>query len=430
MKKRKDLAVALIVVVGLALPGCAPTATPTPEPEPITVSVWVTDAPAVRRAAEAYEQETGRRVIVEEIAREVLREKEVTELTSGAGAYDLLWVPSEWIAEFAEGGLLEPLDGLMSNADLPQPDQTDWASPGAVDAYRYEGRLYGFPVSMDAQFLYYRTDLIDTPPDTWDEYLEVAIDNTTEDRYGTALFGKLPESIAWDFYSYFLSFGGVLLDESLHPMVNSEAGVAALTYYTDLLREHEVVPPGVPTYEYPEVLAAFQQGAVAMCIQWNAAYGDFAREGTSPLIFDRFAATVLPGTLLEDGTIRRSVLGHVWGFVLNASSQNKEDAYRFLVYLTGREGLQYFPTDGASINVNSRAVLSDPAMIAAHPEFPLLNETFESLVLWPNTTVTSDIIRALATEASAALTGMKTPQEAMDDANAAIDQLMRDAGYY
>jgi multiple sugar transport system substrate-binding protein len=430
MKTRKYLIGMLIFIIACTLPGCAPKATPTPEAEPITVAVWVTDAPAVKKAAEAYELETGRKVIVEEIAREVLREKEITELTSKAGAYDVLWVPSEWIAEFAEGGLLEPLDDLMSNPDLPQPDQSDWASPGSVDAYRYRGKLYGFPVSMDAQFLYYRTDLIGKAPETWDEYLEVAIENTTEDRYGTTLFGKLPESISWDFYSYFLSFGGVLLDENFHPQVNSEAGVASLAYFTDLLQKYEVVPPGVPTYEYPEVLAAFQQDKVAMCIQWNAAYGDFASEENSPLIYDKFAATSLPGKLMEDGSVHRGVLGHVWGFVLNASSKNKENAYLFLVFLTGKDGLKYFPTDGASINVNSKSVLTDPEMVAAHPEFPLLNETFEALQLWPNTTVTSEIIMALATEASAALTGMKTPQEAMDAANDAIDQLMRDAGYY
>ena len=430
MKAHRLLTTVLVLTAVLVLAGCAPAATPTPAPTPITVSVWVTDAPAVKKAAEAYEEETGGNVTVEEIAREVLREKEVTALSAKTGAYDVLWVPSEWIAELAEGGFLQPLDELMANPNLPQPDEADWASPGAVEAYKYKGNLYGFPVSMDTEFLYYRTDLIDKPPETWEEYLEVAKQFTKEDMYGTTLFGKLPESISWDFISYFWSFGGVLLDENFHPQVNSEEGVEALTYFVDLLQKHKVVPPGVPTYEYPEVLAAFQQGNVAMCIQWNAAYGDFASEETSPLIYDKFAATTLPGRKMPDGSINRKVIGHVWGFVIDASSKNKEDAYRFLVYLTGKEGLKYFPTDGASINVNSKAVLTDPEMVKVHPEFPLLNEVFKDMSLWPNTTVTHDIILALATEASAALVGTKTPQQAMDDANGAIDELMKKAGYY
>ncbi len=437
MKVRKLLTTALVLTVVSVLAGCAPAATPTPvpptpipPPKPITVSVWVTDAPAVQKAAEAYERETGGKVTVEEIAREPLREKEVTALMAKTGAYDVLWVPSEWIAELAEGGFLQPLDELMANSNLPQPDKADWASPGAVESYKYKGKLYGFPVSMDAIFMYYRTDLIDEPPDTWEEYLEVAKKFTKDDMYGTTLFGKLPESISWDFINYFLSFGGVLFDEDFHPQVNSEEGVAALTYFVDLLQKHEVVPPGVPTYEYPEVLAAFQQSKVAMCLQWNAAHGDFASEEKSPLIYDKFVATTLPGRKMPDGSINRKTIGHVWGFVMDANSKNTEDAYRFLVYLTGKEGLKYFPTDGASINVNSKAVLTDPEMVKAHPEFPLLNEVFKDMQLWPNATTTHDVILALATEASAALVGTKTPQQAMDDANAAMDELMKKAGYY
>jgi len=439
MKARMLLTMFIVLTVMSTLASCAkppipsPTAIPptkAPPPKPITVAVWVTDAPAVRKAAEAYEQQTGGKVIVEEIAREVIREKQVTALTAATGAYDVLWVPSEWIAELAEGGFLQPLDELMANSNLPQPNKDDWASPGGVEAYRYKAKLYGFPVSMDTEFLFYRTDLISKPPETWDEYLEVAQKFTKDDMYGTTLFGKLPESISWDFINYFWSFGGVLFDENFHPHVNSPEGVAALTYYVDLLQKYKVVPPGVPTYEYPEVLTAFQQGKSAMCIQWNAAYGDFASQEKSPLIYDKFAVARLPGYKMPDGSIHRSVIGHVWGFVLDAHSKNTEDAYRFLVYLTGKDGLKYFPTDGASINVNSKAVLTDPEMVKAHPEFPFLNDVFADMSLWPNATVTHDMILALATEASAALTGIKTPQQAMDDANAAIDALMKKAGYY
>jgi len=49
--------------------------------------------------------------------------------------------------------------------------------------------------------------------------------------------------------------------------------------------------------------------------------------------------------------------------------------------------------------------------------------------LWPNTTVTSQIILTLAQEASNALAQIKTPQQALDDANREIEQLQIQAGY-
>ena len=396
----------------------------------IVVSVWVTDAEAVKMAAQAYEEETGKKVVVEEIAREILEEKEKTELISKMGGYDILLVPSEWIAELAEGGLLEPLDSYMANSDLRQPDQGDWVSPGSITAYNYKDMLYGFPISMDTLFLFYRTDLIQKPPETWDEFLQIAQELTTDQRFGTTIFGKLPQSIAWDFINYFWGFGGNLLDENFHPTVNSPEGVAGLTFFTDLLNKYQVVPPGVPTYEYPEVLVAFQQDKAAMVLQWNAAYSDFADQEKSPLIYDKFDVTVVPGMKQADGTISRRTIGHVWGFSMNASSKNKNDAYEFLVYLTGKEGSKYFPDNAASKNVNSKAVLSDPEMVKNHPEFAFLNESLQYMELWPTTLATSGLILTLAEEASAALAQTKTPQEAMDDANASIDELMKEAGQY
>ncbi|NPV55571.1 MAG: sugar ABC transporter substrate-binding protein [Anaerolineae bacterium] len=407
-----------------------PTEEPAVEAKPVVVSVWTSDLKAVQLAAEAYTAETGKPVTVQEIARDVLQEKEKTELTSKTGAIDILYVPSEWLAELAEGGLVEPLDEYMANPELLQPDQSDWASPGSVDAYRYKDSLYGFPVSMDTLFLYYRKDLIETPPETWDDFLRIAQEQTTAERYGTTIFGKLPESISWDFINYFWGFGGELLDENFHPTVNSEEGVAALTFFTDLLNKYQVVPPGVPTYEYPEVLAAFQQDKAAMVIQWNAAYQSFVDPEQSPLIYDKFETTVLPGMKMDDGTIYRRSIGHVWGFVMNASSTNKEEAYNFLVYLTSKEGLKFFPDNADSKNVNSKAILNDPAMLEAHPEYAYLADSFQYMSLWPTTLATSQLILTLAQEASAALAQTKSPQEAMDDAQQAIDELMQEAGYY
>ena len=82
MKAHKLLTVVLALTLVSVLAGCAPAATPTPvpptptavpptpipPPKPITVAVWVTDAPAVQKAAEAYEKETGGKVTVEDLS--------------------------------------------------------------------------------------------------------------------------------------------------------------------------------------------------------------------------------------------------------------------------------------------------------------------------------------------------------------------------
>jgi multiple sugar transport system substrate-binding protein len=445
----KKLLIGFMVGVFL-LSACAPAVTPAPAEvtapaapateavapteaapaKPVNVSVWTNDLKAVQMCADYYTKKTGKPVEVTEIARDVLQEKEKTELTSKTGAIDILYVPSEWLAELAEGGLVEPLDQYMANSALNQPDQADWASPGSVAAYNYKGSQYGFPVSTDTLFLYYRTDLIKDPPQTWDEFLKIAQEQTNGTRYGATIFGKLPESISWDFINYFWGAGAELLDSSFHPTVNTPEGVKGLTFFTDLLNKYKVVPPGSATYEYPEVLAAFQQDKAAMVLQWNAAYQSFADCSQSPLICDKFAVTVVPGQLQSDGSINRRNIGHVWGFVMNSASTNKEESYNFLTTLTGKECLQFFPDNADSKNVNSVAVLSDPATLKAHPEYQYVKDALKYTTLWPTTLATSQLILTLAQEASAALAQTKTPQQAMDDAQKAINDLMIQAGYY
>ena len=162
-------------------------------------------------------------------------------------------------------------------------------------------------------------------------------------RYGATIFGKLPESISWDFINYFWGAGAELLDPTFHPTVNSPEGVNGLTYFTDLLNKYKVVPPGSATYEYPEVLAAFQQDKAAMVLQWNAAYQSFADCSQSPLICDKFAVTVVPGQKQADGTINRGISAMYGDLSWIPLPPTRKPHMTSWSYLTGKEGLQLLP---------------------------------------------------------------------------------------
>jgi len=451
LKMKNSIGLVLLCILAVSVLPMSALSTST-NPVTITVAVWDINEPEVRATAEDFNkqwgQELGIAVRVEPIAREVLREKEGTALMARTGAYDIVLLPSEWIAELAEGNLLESLDEYMADSPLPlHPDKNDWASPGMVEGYKYKSKLYGLPIYSDTILLFYRTDMfkqygiVDSegnakPPETWEEYLEVAKKLTVDtdndgkiDIYGGTIYGKLPESIAWDYINYLWSFGAEILDENYCPIINNKEGIDSLEYFVNLYRLYKVVPPGSPTYEYPEVDMAFKEGKVAMAIHWNAAYRGFLDPEQSPKIQDKWAATVLPGRLMPDGTILRKTIGHVWGFAMDASSKNKKEAYTALVYFTGKEGIMNWAQGPMGILGNSKAVLADSQIFAAHPEASLLDEAFKYVQLWPNTTITHDIILAIALEASEALAGTKTPQEALDDCATKIDKLTKKAGY-
>ena len=78
--------------------------------------------------------------------------------------YDVVSVDVVWTPEFAAHGWLQPLEGKLSLDTAP-------LLKVAVDAATYQGKLYAAPNTSDGGMLYYRKDLVPTPPGTWAELL-------------------------------------------------------------------------------------------------------------------------------------------------------------------------------------------------------------------------------------------------------------------
>ena len=78
--------------------------------------------------------------------------------------YDVVSVDVVWTAEFAAKGWLQPLKDKMAL------DTSAMLKP-TVEAASYKGTLYAAPESSDGGILYYRKDLVPTPPKTWDEMM-------------------------------------------------------------------------------------------------------------------------------------------------------------------------------------------------------------------------------------------------------------------
>lgn len=92
----------------------------------------------------------------------------LAEAQAGIGP-DFIHVDSFWVGNFLDAGLLQPLDDLLPADELAE--FYDFTRDVTVR----DGRQYAIWPETDARFLYYRQDLIDTPPETWDELIEIAV---------------------------------------------------------------------------------------------------------------------------------------------------------------------------------------------------------------------------------------------------------------
>lgn len=451
----------LVVVLTMVLAACAPASTPAPAAAapaateeskpaaeatkpaaeatgnlaPIVVACWSgPEHDNLVKAAEAYTKETGNKVTVEEIARESYQDKLTTTFVAGGSDYDAAYVSSDWPPAWINANALQDLDRYFTDPKVAAKDFDIKNFQPAVNTFVFGGKTYALPSEGDTAWIFYRKDLLEAKglkvPETWDEYLTTAKAlNNPPEVYG-AVIGAKPDEAMWDFMHYLFSFGGDILDKDNKVIINNEAGVAALTFYTDLLRKEKVVPPDVNTYGYNEILTALQEGKVAMGVEWMAATQTLTDCTQSPKVCKDgkplLDYTFIPGYKKADGTINHGAGGSSWGWVIPSGAKNGAASYKFLEWLTGTEGGKIWALNGGI--PSNQKVLTDPEITEKIPQFKKLGEVMPIRHLIPSTTVTGDMVTALNEAVTASVTGTKEPKAALDEAAAKITDLLTKAG--
>lgn len=370
-----------------------------------------------------FERDFGVRVNLVTLGRYGYLEKVSTALLSGASDIDIVTILGTSVAQFTEAGGVEPLSDYLKDRGRVAPAfQTGDLFPIALRSVTYKDRVYAMPFLAGGIFYYYRKDLIATPPDTWDEFRQLAIkftrshNSASPTEFGATFSGMRGETPPKHWYQYFWSFGGRFFDDQGRPALNSDAGVRSLEFVVDNFRKYKIYPPDITAYEFPEISSAFQNGKVAVVNQWPAAYHTFKDPKRSPQIHDKFAMTVIPGVKQSDGSIRRTPFFHTWCFAVNARSRRKEAALKFLTWLMSKPIAKLMALAGLGVPAVS-AIFTDPEVTAHREDLPTIAKSFRiawsepAIPAWPRIHDFIDEAIALA------LAGQKSPKAALDDAN-------------
>jgi ABC-type glycerol-3-phosphate transport system substrate-binding protein len=308
------------------------------------------EADAIRAVGQAYTKSTGRSVEMMEIGRSGYYATLHTQLAGGTDAFDLAQANDVDVGVLAEAKAVAPIGPYL--ADPAQTDPKTFDLKDVAFVYGYKGQTYAIPFDVSTHFLYYRKDLVRTPPPTWDEYFEEAKRWTRRlNEKSPTLFGASLTALAGSeqpkvFYSVMWSMGGWIIDEQDRVGVDSPGALAAGEYYAKL-RDAKVLPPDVFSWGFSNVKDALETGVVAMATPyWNAAY-PMIKTGKSPLK-DHIAITLVPGIRKPDGTIYRTPFQQGKILLMNGSSKRKADAWAFYRYLTSREGMRIMTEAGGT----------------------------------------------------------------------------------
>lgn len=445
MKKMMKL-VALVLAIAMLLCACssgapaadapkqeapqqeAPAASANGEKEPVTINMAIksaSEAETIKKIAGVYMKQNPHVTInVNELGRDAYMERIKNQLFAKSADVDIVNFTNVQIGMFAESGVIADLTPYINNPELNNGFSTDMFLDSAREAVTYNGSMYGMPYGTSTIMLYYRTDLIDTPPKTWGEYLELAKkftkshnpDSPTE--YGTTMQAKRGATCPKEFSAFLWSHGGDFVNaDGTASLVNTEGTVNALQMWVDMFNDLKVVPPDVTSYEYAQVSSAFKEGITAMCLQWDAACGEFADPEGAPLVCDNFGVAVIPGVEQADGSVLQVPFIQSWCFAINEFSENKEEAYKFLSFFCNPD--VYLENMATTDSTALKSVLEDESYqgrtgYAAYKESLVLGRPY------PNSKDTDRMESALDFAVAQAVAKELTPQEALDNCAAEI----------
>jgi multiple sugar transport system substrate-binding protein len=256
----------------------------------------------------------------------------VTLFAAKDSSVDVISIDVIWPAPMVAAGWLAPLDRWFASA------AREAFLPGAIRANTIGGKIYGVPWYTDAGLLYYRKDLLAKYgakiPASWDEMVATA-QKVTAGEHNPQLAGFLfqgakIEALADFFFEVLWSNGGDVLDPTGKVVVDSAKGTAAMNFILDLVRKDHVTPPGVATMTTDDTRVAFQDGRAVFLRNWTYAYDLFESSGSK-------VAGLVGIAPLPKGPAGRSAstLGG-WQLAISNFSRNKEAAWRFVEFMTGR----------------------------------------------------------------------------------------------
>lgn len=411
------------VALGLSLSLCAcRNATGLPE---LTIAVNNgVEGTALKEAANEYRADSGVKITVAELPYANLFEKELIDLASRTGAYDLIMIDDPWFPRFtAMEPYLADIGALYERRGLSGPDADFVSTSLALCRHPYEsGKLYALPYVGNSQLFFYREDLYKkynlAPPARWEDVLDAAKTISEREKiYGYVMRAAQGNPVVADFLPLFWAFGGEMFDDRGKPTLNSPEGIAALRFMLEL---GKYSPPGYASFNADEVSAHLLQGTAAQSINWPAWISAFA-DSTRSKVAGKVKITTLP----RQKRPGQAEIGN-WLIAIPSSSRHVEAAFEFLLWATSAERMRKSAERGNP--PTRRSLYEDRSLQSSYPSYPAQFESLAGARPRPRTPLWNEIENAFGIFLSKANSGELSPEDAMKQASEEIDRIVSRAG--
>ncbi|WP_130831924.1 maltose/maltodextrin ABC transporter substrate-binding protein MalE [[Erwinia] mediterraneensis] len=362
--------------------------------------IWINGDKGYNGLAEVgkkFEQDTGIKVTVEHPDK--MEEKYPQVAATGDGPDIIFWAHDRF-GGYAQSGLLAEI--------TPDNAFQEKIFPFTWDAVRYNGKLIGYPISVEALSLIYNKDLVPNPPKSWEEL--AALDKQMREKGKSAIMFNLQEPyFTWPLmaagggYAYKLTDGRYDVKDIGVANAGAKAG---LQFLVDQVKAKTL---NADT-DYSIAEAAFNKGETAMTINGPWAWSNIDQSGIN------YGVTLLP-TLNNKPS--KPFVG-VLSAGINAASPNKELAKEFLEnYLLTDNGLDAVNKDKP---LGAVALKSFQQTLEKDPRIAATMENARHGEIMPNIPQMAAFWYAMRTATLNALGGRQTVDAALDDAQSRLNK--------
>lgn len=319
--------------------------------------------------------------------------------------YDVVDVDVIWTAEFAAKGWLQPLkdDLAIDTSAMLEP---------TVKSATYNDTMYAAPQTSDGGILYYRKDLVPTPPKTWDEMMGMC-DIAKKNNMGcyAGQFAKY-EGLTVNTAEAINSAGGSILGDDGKPTLDTPEAKAGLENLVKAYQDGNI-PKQAITYQEEQGRQSFEAGNLLFLRNWPYVY-NLAKTDASSKVKDKFGLAPLPG---KDGPGASSLGGH--NIAISVYSKHKATAHDFVEFMTSAETEKFYATQGSLAPVLTD-LYDDQELVKQLPYLPVLKTSIANAVPRPVTPFYPAVTKAIQDNAYAAIKGDKTVDQALQDMSDAI----------
>ena len=339
----------------------------------------------------------------------------VLQAASAGDMPDIVIIDNPNVQQVAATGQLRVFDELPGYT-------TQGYYPGAIKECEYKGKHYCYPVGSNSVGLFYNKKMLDDagvkPPTTWAELTAAAEKLTKPPRYGMAISAPADEQSTWQLEPFAWSSGGTMTN------VASPQWLQALQLWTTWAEKGYMSKSVLQWDQSPELPQQFLKEKAAMMINGPWIFPLLNEAGWK---YNEDYGIVTVPVQQPGQKVVAPLGGETWTLGNSGDDAQKEMAWEF-VKGTQESSVMQQMTKEMYIIPTKPAVTAE--FLKSGEEYAVFAE--QSLTARPRTIEYGasypKISQAVWTAIQAALTGTKTPEEALKEAQQTVASVPRQQG--